>query len=396
MLRSLTAAIVLLILAVLGCSNKAEQSTWNEEGTATVRAKSPGAAGSAARATQEATTAGTSQDSGTQASGSNAPPAGTAVDSPPGGGPNAGPADTGQLDPAVMATVRALLIQMSSEANIERRAGSEGLDEMGPSVVDPYLTAALERGTESEKRGASAYLISRVALQDDAMVTALIGALSSTDDVLRHNAFQAIERVSHEQLSRALPQLIEWTKNRQEDNAYRVRGVRAIAKLGAAGRAAVPTLRELAGDDAAPDVQRAAYDAIGKVATAEEAERFFVDVLQNNPTMELRRLAAKRLVQAAVSPHSLTGLIAAFKDSHAEVRNEVSNSLVAIGRPAVPQLVQALQDPDVYIRRRAAQTLGKLNNVAVEAVPALQERLQDADPQVRALAAKSLELIQGR
>ncbi|MHB8957663.1 MAG: hypothetical protein ACYC4U_32275, partial [Pirellulaceae bacterium] len=64
MLRSLTAAIVLLILAVLGCSNKAEQSTWNEEGTATVRAKSPGAAGSAARATQEATTAGTSQDSG--------------------------------------------------------------------------------------------------------------------------------------------------------------------------------------------------------------------------------------------------------------------------------------------------------------------------------------------
>ncbi len=52
-----------------------------------------------------------------------------------------------------------------SDASIERRAAAEGLDAMGPSVVDTYLTAALESGTDAEKRGAAAYLIGRVTCE---------------------------------------------------------------------------------------------------------------------------------------------------------------------------------------------------------------------------------------
>ena len=107
----------------------------------------------------------------------------------------------------------------------------------------------------------------------------------------------------------------------------------------------------LAGDTANPELQCAAYDAIAKVATSAEAESFFVEVLKSNPSTDLRRLAAKRLVQAAVSPQSLAGLVAAFKDSEADVRNAAADSLVAIGRPAVSQLMQGLQDPDVQVRR---------------------------------------------
>ncbi len=214
--------------------------------------------------------------------------------------------------------------------------------------------------------------------------------------MLRHNAFQALEKVSREQLGRALPKLAELAKNIQEDKAYRVRAVRAIAKLGETGTSAVPDLLQLAGDDATPELQRAAFDAIAKVATPAEAESFFLEVLKSNPSMDLRRLAAKRLVQAAISPQSLVGLIAAFNDAEADVRNAAAESLVAIGRPAVSQLIQGLEDPNVQVRRRAAQTLGQLNTLAVEAVPALQERLQDADPQVRGLAAASLKLIQGQ
>ena len=73
-----------------------------------------------------------------------------------------------------------------------------------------------------------------------------------------------------------------------------------------------------------------------------------------------------------------------------------ARALLAIGRPAVPQLIQALEDPNVQIRRNVVVTLGKLNTLAVEAVPALKQRLQDADPQVRALAAASLRLIQSQ
>jgi HEAT repeat protein len=162
-----------------------------------------------------------------------------------------------------MSTVKPLLVQMSSEANIERRAGTEGLDAMEPSAVDPYLTAALESGTDAEKRGAAAYLISRVTLQDNAMLAALIAALSSTDDALRHNALQALEKVSREQLGPALPKLAELAKNAQEDKAYRVRAVRAIAKRGENGSSAVPDLVLLAGDDTNPELQR----AIATIAT---------------------------------------------------------------------------------------------------------------------------------
>lgn len=397
-MRGLTTATVLLVLAVIGCSQKTEPPKSTGGSSASQAAKSPDTDALASRKAPGTTDAKPSESPTSPAvePTSAAPAADSSTASPDDAGPNAPGPGAGKLDPAVMSTIKPLLVQMSSEANIERRAGTEGLDAMEPSVVDTYLTAALESGTDAEKRGAAAYLISRVNVRDEAMLTALIAALSSTDDVLRHNAFQALEKVSREQLGRALPKLAELAKNIQEDKAYRVRAVRAIAKLGETGTSAVPDLVRLAGDDANPELQRAAYDAIAKVATPAEAESFFVEVLKSNPSMDLRRLAAKRLVQAAVSPQSLAGLIAAFKDSEADVRNAAADSLVAIGRPAVSQLIQGLQDPDVQVRRRAAQTLGRLNNVAVEAVPALKARLQDADPQVRGLAAASLKLIQGK
>ncbi len=398
MLRALTTATILLVLAVIGCSHRTEPSTSTGGRSASKAAKSPDAAALASREAPGTTDAKPSESPTLPATEPTSPAlaANSQTASPDGAGPSATDPSAGKLDPAIMSTVKALLVQMSSEANIERRAGTEGLDAMEPSAVDPYLTAALESGTDAEKRGAAAYLISRVTLQDEAMLAALIAALASTDDALRHNAFQALEKVSLEQLGRALPKLAELAKNDQEDKAYRVRAVRAIAKLGENGTSAVPDLVLLAGDTANPELQRAAYDAIAKVATSAEAESFFVEVLKSNPSTDLRRLAAKRLVQAAASSQSLAGLVAAFKDSEADVRNAAADSLVAIGRPAVSQLMQGLQDPDVQVRRRAAQTLGRLNNVAVEAVPALQERLQDADPQVRGLAAASLKLIQGK
>ena len=224
----------------------------------------------------------------------------------------------------------------------------------------------------------------------------MIGALSSTDDVLRHNAFQAIEKVSHEQLRRALPALMELVKNSQEDKAYRVRAVRTIAKLGEEGRVAAPDLMQLAGDNSAPELQRAAYDAIAKVATAEEAESFFVEVLKSNPSMDLRRLAAKRLVQATVSPQVPDRPGRSLQRPRSGRAERGHQFPAGDWTSRVPQLIQGLQDPDVQVRRRAALTLGKLNNVAVEAVPALQQRLQDADPQVRGLAEASLKLIQGK
>jgi HEAT repeat protein len=306
-----------------------------------------------------------------------------------------GTAAADQLDPAVMSTVRPLLVQMASDASLERQAAAESLDVMGVTAM-PYVTAALRSGTEVEKRGAAAFLIGRVTLDDDATLEALIEALRAEDAGLRHSALQAVEKLPDERLNRALTTLAQLARNDREETAYRVRAVRAISKLGAAGNEVVPDLLELARDDATPELQRSAFDALAKVAAPEASEAFFLDVLKHNAQKDLRRLAARRLVQEAMTPRSVEGLIAAFGDAEADVRNAARESLVAIGRPAVPQLIQALKDPNRQVRLHVVATLGKLNTLAVDAVPALQELLQDADPQMRALATASLRLVQGQ
>jgi HEAT repeat protein len=397
MLRYLTVAAVLLALAGTGCLIKAESKKSTGDGPAATNATSP-ATGSTIKS-----------DAGRGASTTKSEPTKPVAASPdmPADKPSAEVAQGGggsaksaanvveQLDPAVMATVQPLLVQMASDASIERQAAAEGLDEMGATAT-PYVTAALRTGTEAEKRGAATFLIGRVTLNDDATLEALIEVLSAGDDVLRHSALQAVEKLPDEQLQRAMTTLVELAKNNKEESAYRVRAVRAIAKLGATGSDAVPDLLQLARDDSAPELQRSAFDAIAKVATPEASEAFFLEVLKNNSQKDLRRLAARRLVQEAMSPQSVVGLIAAFGDAEADVRNAASESLVAIGRPAMPLLIQALEDPKVQIRRHVVVTLGKLNTLAVDAVPALQQRLQDADPQVRALATASLRLVQGQ
>ena len=72
---------------------------------------------------------------------------------------------------------------------------------------------------------------------------------------------------------------------------------------------------------------------------------------------------------------------------------EAVNSLVEIGKPALPALIKALESPDVQTRRHAALTVGKLGLLAEPAVPALKARLNDPDEQVRELAGAALKML---
>ncbi len=168
----------------------------------------------------------------------------------------------------------------------------EGLDEMGATAM-PYVTAALRSGTEAEKRGAAAFLIGRVTLQRrrDAGGTDR-GAERRRRRVASQRLAGRRETAGRTTAVALCTTLVELAKNTKEDTAYRVRAVRAIAKLGAAGRDAVPDLLQLARDDSTPELQRSAFDAIAKVATPEASEAFFLEVLKSNPQKDLRRLAA--------------------------------------------------------------------------------------------------------
>jgi hypothetical protein len=69
------------------------------------------------------------------------------------------------------------------------------------------------------------------------------------------------------------------------------------------------------------------------------------------------------------------------------------DALGRIGAPAVPALVQVLENGDGATRLKVVETLGRMGEDAKEAVPALIRLLDDADPDVRKAATRSLGRI---
>jgi len=87
-------------------------------------------------------------------------------------------------------------------------------------------------------------------------------------------------------------------------------------------------------------------------------------------------------------PDTINELIATLGDHDGLVRQRARHSLVAIGQPAVPALIEALTDPDGHRRWEAAKTLGAIR--APSAAPALVRAMEDQDFGVRWLAAEGL------
>lgn len=81
-------------------------------------------------------------------------------------------------------------------------------------------------------------------------------------------------------------------------------------------------------------------------------------------------------------------LIAQLGTKDGEVRQRARQSLVAIGKPAVPLLIEALSNHDAQVRWEAVKTIGEIR--APIAAAALVETLEDEEFDVRWLAAEAL------
>jgi len=75
------------------------------------------------------------------------------------------------------------------------------------------------------------------------------------------------------------------------------------------------------------------------------------------------------------------------------VMEDAAFALAAIGKPAVPQLIEALSSKNEWLRINAAFALGDIGRAAGEAVPALCRCLEDASFRVVHTAAESLGAI---
>jgi HEAT repeat protein len=90
--------------------------------------------------------------------------------------------------------------------------------------------------------------------------------------------------------------------------------------------------------------------------------------------------------------------VQALQDRDPRVRKKAVDKLGNVGTadPAVvPALIAAVKDRDAGVRAEAVLRLLQLGPAARDAVPALTEAQKDRDPTVRAHAARALQRIQG-
>jgi HEAT repeat protein len=96
--------------------------------------------------------------------------------------------------------------------------------------------------------------------------------------------------------------------------------------------------------------------------------------------------AEVRSTLVSAGPLAIKPLVAVLGDDG--VNDGAAFTLIKIGKPAVPQLITALEDPEAKVRSMAVWTLGNIKDSA--AVEALIRRLRDAASDVRWRSAEAL------
>lgn len=158
-----------------------------------------------------------------------------------------------------------------------------------------------------------------------------------------------------------------------------------LPDLGAAAEGA--KLRALRTSIRKPEVriQKTALDLIGLRRDLGATEEVIGALTSNS--LVVKEAGAEALGQlggvTAVAP-----LIGALHAEHDVLGRVVAHALVCVGTEAVPALIDALNDPDVFVRRHAAEALAEIGDL--RAIDPLLRAVEDADVTVRWKAARGL------
>lgn len=197
------------------------------------------------------------------------------------------------------------------------------------------------------------------------------------------------------------------------DNDFRIRNNAAVelGKLGTQARSAIPALI-LGLKDNHYNVRRVSAEALGKMGElAQKAIPYLLEALVYHSMEERISKKGSNLIRinsiqalCLIGPdrHCLPALIASLMDDDPEARLYAAKALGLLGessQEAIPDLVQALTDPNTQVRGEAIASLEKiatntnLNQECHFAIPALLEALKDNDFRIRRIATKLLKKI---
>jgi HEAT repeat protein len=159
----------------------------------------------------------------------------------------------------------------------------------------------------------------------------------------------------------------------------------ALSQLVSWGSEVVNPLQErLSSPD--PEVRWWAVRALAEV-NDERVPELLVQTL-TDPDKGVRWCAGLAL-RSHPSPDALLALIGMLADTDALARRLAGDALVAIGAPAVPQLLDLMQQDGHLVRLEAVRALAKIGDQ--RAIPVLFEALDDSSALVEYWASEGLE-----
>jgi HEAT repeat protein len=322
------------------------------------------------------------------------------------------------------AAVPLLRERLKDKGPLTRLAVVNALQALGPDAA-----AALGEALKDDNqmvREAAARALWQLAPDVRGALPALQGAIKGQDQFLRHYAIITLGKMGPENLPTLLPLLkdsnpavrysvtealghmgpgaketiphlidaLRYSKAHESNAEARrddaeVRRAASLALRGI-GLPAVPALVELLKDKNRDD-RIAAMDILANLGPqAKEVIPSLIVALNTNDPFE-REQVTRTLV--AIGKDALVPLLKAAQDRNIEQAHRVVGWMRAYTKESIPVLRTMLDDPDREIRRRAAEALGMLGPLAKTAVPQLVSRLKDKNPSVRHQAAQALRNI---
>lgn len=171
---------------------------------------------------------------------------------------------------------------------------------------------------------------------------------------------------------------------------YHIAAMRAVGAIGAEARPAIPELVKKLQDKNLQETWEAGT-ALGSIGP--EAVRVLVSALQSElPAVRQAALLGLKEIGPEAA-QAIPAVIEKLGDRDEFVRGWAAQTLGSIGRAAIPQLLQAVENGTGEVRRGAAYVLARIYPSRRVATPALLKMMNDPEPESREQAIATLEAI---
>jgi len=258
-------------------------------------------------------------------------------------------------------------------------ASADDISSIAQNLSAPDAQTRIEAADKLARRGMSAA----------PAVPSLIKALSDSNADVRWHAARAISAIGPE-ASEAVPELTELLED--PDAHVRAHAASALGMFGQASKSAVPQLAK-AVTDADPTVRREAVQALRAIRPGPDVILPILTRLlgDSDPSVVLRAIdaisevgkpAVPALIQAVDNPRMRFWAVL------------VLNNLGPDAAEAIPSLLRALEeDPKPELRMEILLTLGNIGSAAQSAGPQIEKYLRDPMPTVHRAAIFALAQI---